>query len=236
MLDLPTTYLTHICASAHRESIIHQGCQRTHCRLSSRSVFSVRPLAYRSRTRQQQALRVNSAFWNPSSGTAAGCICNQVVNGVHCSHIPTLSSGANGSGPAQPVDVTVERAARNSRRLYAAVQIAAPVDVVWGALTDYQGLGNFIPGRHTPQTLETGSWQLGTAIGMLSASTWGLFLCIWRLGLACRFDREQMPVKDTYWGQAVASWRTRCGFWRQVQSQGGTKHTRAQQRHPSAIL
>jgi len=42
--------------------------------------------------------------------------------------------------------VTVERAARNSRRLYAAVQIAAPIDVVWGALTDYEGLGNFIPG------------------------------------------------------------------------------------------
>ncbi len=44
------------------------------------------------------------------------------------------------------VEVTVERAARNSRRLYAAVQVAAPVDIVWGALTDYEGLGSFIPG------------------------------------------------------------------------------------------
>ena len=52
----------------------------------------------------------------------------------------------NGAGGAQSVDVTVERAARNSRRLYAAVHIAAPVDVVWGALTDYEGLGTFIPG------------------------------------------------------------------------------------------
>lgn len=55
-------------------------------------------------------------------------------------------AGLNGSGAAQSVQVTVERGARNSRRLYASVQIAAPVEVVWGALTDYQGLGNFIPG------------------------------------------------------------------------------------------
>ncbi|KAL0024077.1 hypothetical protein WJX79_004144 [Trebouxia sp. C0005] len=56
------------------------------------------------------------------------------------------AASGNGTGGAQSVDVTVERAARNSRRLYAAVQIAAPIDVVWGALTDYEGLGNFIPG------------------------------------------------------------------------------------------
>ena len=44
------------------------------------------------------------------------------------------------------VNVVVERAARNSRRLYAAVQIAAPAETVWGVLTDYEGLSNFIPG------------------------------------------------------------------------------------------
>lgn len=57
-----------------------------------------------------------------------------------------MLAGSNGSGAAPPVQVTVERGARNSRRLYAAVEIAAPVEVVWGALTDYQGLGSFIPG------------------------------------------------------------------------------------------
>ena len=56
------------------------------------------------------------------------------------------AAGPNGSGAAQSVQVTVERGARNSRRLYASVQIAAPVEVVWGALTDYQGLDKFIPG------------------------------------------------------------------------------------------
>ena len=60
----------------------------------------------------------------------------------------------NGTGGAQSVDVTVERAARNSRRLYAAVQIAAPTDVVWGALTDYEGLGNFIPGAVSHFSIE----------------------------------------------------------------------------------
>lgn len=50
--------------------------------------------------------------------------------------------------PLRGVNVVVERAERNSRRLYAAVQIAAPVETVWGALTDYEGLGNFIPGLH----------------------------------------------------------------------------------------
>ena len=56
-----------------------------------------------------------------------------------------MASG-NGSGP-ESVDVTVERGARNSRRLYAAVQIAAPVHIVWGALTDYERLNTFIPGE-----------------------------------------------------------------------------------------
>ena len=40
----------------------------------------------------------------------------------------------------------VESAPNNARRLYAGVDIGAPVSVVWGALTDYNGLGNFIPG------------------------------------------------------------------------------------------
>lgn len=53
------------------------------------------------------------------------------------------------------VSLEVEPAPNNARRLYAGVNIAAPVQVVWDALTDYDGLGNFIPGacrapqRHT---------------------------------------------------------------------------------------
>ena len=62
--------------------------------------------------------------------------------------------------------MTVERGARNSRRLYAAVQIAAPINVVWGALTDYEGLGSFIPGRKLKQSVTIGQ-QLRPAMHAL---------------------------------------------------------------------
>ena len=48
---------------------------------------------------------------------------------------------------APDVAVVVEPATNNARRLFAGVDIAAPVAVVWDSLTDYDGLGNFIPGR-----------------------------------------------------------------------------------------
>lgn len=47
---------------------------------------------------------------------------------------------------ADSVAVVVEPAGNNGRRLYAGVDISAPVDVIWGALTDYDSLGEFIPG------------------------------------------------------------------------------------------
>lgn len=47
---------------------------------------------------------------------------------------------------AYSVAVVVEPAGNNGRCLYAGVDISAPVDVIWGALTDYDGLGDFIPG------------------------------------------------------------------------------------------
>ena len=48
---------------------------------------------------------------------------------------------------APDVAVVVEPATNNARRLFAGVDIAAPVAVVWDSLTDYDGLGKFIPGR-----------------------------------------------------------------------------------------
>lgn len=44
------------------------------------------------------------------------------------------------------VAVEMEQGPNNSRRVYAGVDIAAPWASVWSALTDYEGLGNFIPG------------------------------------------------------------------------------------------
>lgn len=45
------------------------------------------------------------------------------------------------------VAVEVEQGPSNSRRLYAGIDIAAPWDAVWTALTDYDGLADFIPGE-----------------------------------------------------------------------------------------
>jgi hypothetical protein len=50
-------------------------------------------------------------------------------------------------GQAAAVAVEVEPGPNNSRRVYAGVSIAAPWASVWGALTDYDGLGDFIPGN-----------------------------------------------------------------------------------------
>ena len=47
---------------------------------------------------------------------------------------------------ATEVAVIVEPASNNARRLFAGVDIDAPVSIVWDSLTDYDGLGNFIPG------------------------------------------------------------------------------------------
>ena len=49
--------------------------------------------------------------------------------------------------------MTVEKPARNARRLYAGVDIAAPIETVWQALTDYDGLADFIPGGHASNSV-----------------------------------------------------------------------------------
>ncbi|DBB12105.1 TPA: hypothetical protein ACH3X3_006216 [Trebouxia sp. C0006] len=126
MLDLKATNAISACAlgpqtPSYRFEQLSSSEQNPRCTrvLSHRpSNNPVRSLCLKARQRYLPGR--TTAFWNAASG--------------------------NGTGGAQSVDVTVERAARNSRRLYAAVQIAAPTDVVWGALTDYEGLGNFIPG------------------------------------------------------------------------------------------
>ena len=48
---------------------------------------------------------------------------------------------------SQQILVEVDKGARNVRMLYAGIDIDAPVAAVWQALTDYEGLGNFIPGK-----------------------------------------------------------------------------------------
>lgn len=52
------------------------------------------------------------------------------------------------------MSVVVDKPSWNSRKLYASVQIAAPVETVWGILTDYPALGTFIPGLVKNECLE----------------------------------------------------------------------------------
>ena len=59
---------------------------------------------------------------------------------------------------ATEVAVIVEPASNNARRLFAGVDIGAPVSIVWDSLTDYDGLGNFIPGPasiHVTEDMKT---------------------------------------------------------------------------------
>lgn len=58
--------------------------------------------------------------------------------------------------------VEVERGPSNSRRLYAGVDIAAPWTAVWAALTDYDGLDSFIPGKQSrgSHTILDYTWKL----------------------------------------------------------------------------
>ena len=50
------------------------------------------------------------------------------------------------AAPSSAVNVTIESQTLNSGRLVASMAIAAPPEIVWGALTDYEALGKFIPG------------------------------------------------------------------------------------------
>lgn len=47
---------------------------------------------------------------------------------------------------ARPVDIAIEPGPHNSRCIWAGVDVAAPQQAVWEALTSYEQLGTFIPG------------------------------------------------------------------------------------------
>lgn len=58
------------------------------------------------------------------------------------------------SSAGAPVAVVVGKTPNNSRRLFAEVDVDAPPAVVWGALTNYEGLDEFIPSLETNRCLE----------------------------------------------------------------------------------
>jgi ribosome-associated toxin RatA of RatAB toxin-antitoxin module len=59
-----------------------------------------------------------------------------------------------GRTPPGEVTVSIEKPSFSSRRIFVATSIAAPPESVWGALTDYEGLGDFIPSLVENRCLE----------------------------------------------------------------------------------
>jgi uncharacterized protein YndB with AHSA1/START domain len=43
------------------------------------------------------------------------------------------------------VATSIEKTSFSSRKLFASILINAPIELVWGALTDYDNLASFIP-------------------------------------------------------------------------------------------
>uniref|UniRef100_A0A0D6QSV4 Coenzyme Q-binding protein COQ10 START domain-containing protein n=1 Tax=Araucaria cunninghamii TaxID=56994 RepID=A0A0D6QSV4_ARACU len=54
------------------------------------------------------------------------------------------------------IELRIERAGKNSRRITARIEVDAPLDAVWNVLTDYEKLADFIPGLAVCKLLERG--------------------------------------------------------------------------------
>lgn len=139
----------------------------------------------------------------------------QVQPSGHCVSLPAAASQA----PAE-LSVTVEKAPSNTRRLYASVQIAAPLAVVWRALTSYDDLDTFIPGT----LLDGGSacrlrhrWQREQAV--VSAD--------WhpdRLRAASRPRAEPVPAAAARRRETAAGGRAEHRAGRQIQGHCHPRH------------
>ncbi len=70
------------------------------------------------------------------------------------------------------IKVEVEKTSFSSRNLFARVAINAPIETVWKCLTDYDNLGNFIPGLIENVCLErrTNGARLRQVRGVVSCS------------------------------------------------------------------
>lgn len=85
------------------------------------------------------------------AGPSTRCPSSAAPSAPHVRH-NTRRRGASASSTAtvvqaslQTPEIEVEKTSWSSRRLYARVLIQAPAELVWACLTDYDGLGDFIP-------------------------------------------------------------------------------------------
>ncbi|GKB93827.1 START-like domain-containing protein [Tanacetum coccineum] len=71
--------------------------------------------------------------------------------------IESLGEGevdGNGDGEIEGVEVEIEKVGRNRRRIRSKVAIDATLETVWGILTDYERLADYIPGLVVSQVLD----------------------------------------------------------------------------------
>ena len=93
---------------------------------------------------------------NPHQRLHLPCLYDQPF-GVACAlslfsaNVYCCPAGCAAAAMCGGVAVEVEPAPSNGRCLFAVVDITAPPDVVWQALTDYDGLDSFIPGGRQAQ-------------------------------------------------------------------------------------
>lgn len=74
------------------------------------------------------------------------------------------------------MDIVVEKPSGNVRVLKAGVDISAPVATVWACLTDYDGLGDFVPSLAVNQCLERA--PNGCKLLQVSTLTLNIFTCV----------------------------------------------------------
>lgn len=119
----------------------------------------------------------------------------------------TLSSDSECEGECllgSKVVVTVEKTSWNSRKLHATVAIDAPVELVWSRLTDYAGLGDFIPSlveNKVVKLIENGAqvYQVGAqdvAMGATFRATCTLDCVEWPAGIPEERTAKEGDGKD----------------------------------------
>lgn len=73
---------------------------------------------------------------------------------IAASSVPSMESKDFDSGDGIEIEVT--KIGRNRRKVRATVDVSARLEILWGLLTDYEGLADFIPSLSVCQLLEKG--------------------------------------------------------------------------------
>ena len=94
-------------------------------------------------------------LWSGKDVSHLGCCC---ALPSYLLHVYLCRAGASTAtkrhSASQSVAVELTNTSFSSRKLNATVLIGAPLDVVWGSLTDYDNLGTFIPSLVENKCLE----------------------------------------------------------------------------------